>query len=374
VAERKIEDTGRVRSRAWSAPVRAVSRMWTSDEAPDGQAPLQPSPPSAVVDCALYVNGVRQPGTRNYAEALAEARERPNAFVWLGLREPSDLEMSGVAAAYGLHELAAEDAVSGGQRPKLEHFGDVVFLALRTARYVEHTEITETSEVVETGQLMLFIGRHFVVTVRHGNACTLAPVRAELETKQDLLRQGPWAVAYAVCDRVVDLYIDVAYAVEQDLDAVEESVFSSDTGGIQRIYQLKRELVEFRRAVVPLQRPLMTLVTEQSDVPREVRRYFRDVQDHLTRTVEQVAAFDDLLNSILQARLAQVTVDQNNDMRKIAAWAGIAAVWTAIAGVYGMNFRLMPELEWQYGYPVVLALMVGASLVLYRFFRRSGWL
>ncbi|HET6213039.1 MAG TPA: magnesium/cobalt transporter CorA [Micromonosporaceae bacterium] len=349
--------------------------MWTSD---GSTATGTPTPHrSAIVDCALYVDGVRQPGTRDYAQALTEARQRDNAFVWLGLHEPTDLEMSGVAAAYGLHELAAEDAVTGGQRPKLEHFGDVSFLAMRTARYVGHGDLTETTEVVETGQLMLFIGAQFVVTVRHGDACKLAPVRADLEAKQDLMRHGPWAVAYAVCDAVVDLYIDVGFAVEQDLDAVEEDVFSRNAGGIgriQRIYQLKRELVEFKRAVVPLQRPLNTLVTEQSDVPREVKRYFRDVQDHLTRTVEQVAAFDDLLNSILQARLAQVTVDQNNDMRKIAAWAGIAAVWTAIAGVYGMNFTYMPELDWRYGYPVVLALMLGASLVLYRFFRRAGWL
>jgi magnesium transporter len=353
VTERKrSDDQSRSLSRAWTAPVRAVSRIWTSD---GSTATGTPTPHrSAIVDCALYVDGVRQPGTRDYAQALTEARQRDNAFVWLGLHEPTDLEMSGVAAAYGLHELAAEDAVTGGQRPKLEHFGDVSFLAMRTARYVGHGDLTETTEVVETGQLMLFIG-----------------------AQQDLMRHGPWAVAYAVCDAVVDLYIDVGFAVEQDLDAVEEDVFSRNAGGIgriQRIYQLKRELVEFKRAVVPLQRPLNTLVTEQSDVPREVKRYFRDVQDHLTRTVEQVAAFDDLLNSILQARLAQVTVDQNNDMRKIAAWAGIAAVWTAIAGVYGMNFTYMPELDWRYGYPVVLALMLGASLVLYRFFRRAGWL
>jgi magnesium transporter len=341
----------------------------------------QPSPASApdrsgIVDCALYIEGVRQPGDWNYAEALAAARRRRQAFVWLGLHEPTQALMAAIADTYGLHELAVEDAVKAAQRPKLERFGDVDFLVLRTARYVEHGELTETSEVVETGQVMLFIGPYFAISVRHGDACRLAPVRADLETKQDLLAHGPWAVAYAVTDRVVDIYVEVADRIESDLDTLEAQVFARQTHGrIQRIYQMKRELVEFKRAVVPLQRPLMMLTGQVNrDVPKEVRRYFRDVQDHLTRTVEQVNSFDDLLNSILQARLAQVSVEQNNDMRKIAAWAAIAAVWTAIAGIYGMNFRMMPELQWKYGYPVVLGLMLTISLVLYRWFRRNGWL
>ena len=284
--------------------------------------------------------------------------------------------MTEIAATFGLHELAVEDAVKAQQRPKLEHFGEIVFLVLRTARYCEHAELTENSEVVETGQVMLFIGPHFVISVRHGDACRLAPVRADLEAKRDLLRHGPWAVAYAITDRVVDLYLEVADRLEDDLDVLEADVFDRQSSGrIQRIYQMKRELVEFKRAVVPLQRPLMTLTAQVNRaVPQEVRRYFRDVQDHLSRTVEQVNSYDDLLNSILQARLAQVTVDQNNDMRKIAAWAAIGAVWTAIAGIYGMNFDNMPELKWTYGYPGVWALMLAASFTLYRLFRRNGWL
>lgn len=366
-------------SRAWAAPVRAVSRILnvteghavrsvTGDEN-DGRR-------SAVVDCALYIDGVRQPGTWDHAEAMLAAQRSGNAFVWLGLHEPTLDEMVEIARTYGLHELAVEDAVKAEQRPKLEQFGDVHFLVLRTARYIEHDELNENSEVVETGQVMLFIGRQFVITVRHGDACRLAPIRADLERKQDLMVQGPWAVAYAVTDRIVDLYLEVADKVEIDLDTVEAEVFSRDgRGSIQGIYQLKRELVEFKRTVAPLQRPMMTLTAEINDaVPPEIRSYFRDVQDHVTRTVEQINSFDDLLNSILQARLAQVTVDQNNDMRKIAAWAAIAAVWTALAGIYGMNFTFMPELEWKYSYPTVLALMLAISLVLYRWFRRNGWL
>ncbi len=359
-------------SRAWTAPVRAMNRILGTA---DGRArPAGDSyPGSAVVDCGLYVDGKREPGEFSPDEALRQACERDNAFVWLGLHQPSQEEMSGIARTYGLHELAVEDAVKAEQRPKLEQFGAVQFLVLRTARYVPHSELTETSQVVETGQMMIFIGERFVITVRHGDASELAPVRANLETERpQLLEQGPWAVAYAVTDRVVDHYVAVADQVETDLDTIEEGVFSRDSASpIQAIYQMKRELVEFRRAVAPLQRPLATVV---AIVPKRIGKYFRDVQDHLTRTVEQVSSYDDLLNSILQARLAQVTVDQNNDMRKIAAWAGISAVWTAMAGVYGMNFVHMPETQWQYGYPVVITVMLVISVLLYRAFRRNGWL
>ncbi|MGW5559641.1 magnesium/cobalt transporter CorA [Micromonospora sp. NPDC003944] len=367
---------GRVlRPRAWPSPVRAMTRILNADGSPPVPAPTG-TDRSAVVDCALYVDGKRQPGDWTYAEALAAARREEHGFVWIGLHQPELAEMTAIAETYGLHELAVEDAVKAEQRPKLERFGDVVFLVLRTARYCEHTELTENSEVVETGQVMLFIGPNFVISVRHGDACRLAPIRADLETKQELLLHGPWAVAYGVTDRVVDLYLEVAEQIEDDLDTLEAEVFDRHGHGrIQRIYQMKRELVEFKRAVVPLQRPLMTLTSQVNrDVPKEIRKYFRDVQDHLSRTVEQVNSYDDLLNSILQARLAQVTVDQNNDMRKIAAWAAIAAVWTSIAGVEGMNFDNMPELKMTYGYPVALALMLGVSLALYRWFRRNGWL
>ncbi|AGL21600.1 magnesium and cobalt transport protein CorA [Actinoplanes sp. N902-109] len=362
-------------SRAWTAPVRAMNRILGTV---DGEAPMagEQFQGSAVVDCGVYIDGKREPGAFSPDEALSEACSRDNAFVWLGLHEPDEQEMAAIARTYNLHELAVEDAVKAEQRPKLEQFGMVHFLVLRTARYVPHSELTETSQIVETGQMMIFVGERFVITVRHGDASRLAPVRAEMEDRGDLLAQGPWAVAYAVTDKVVDAYIAVADQVEADLDIIEEGVFSRDRGSpVQAIYQMKRELVEFRRAVVPLQRPLATITAPQSRlVPKEIRRYFRDVQDHLTRTVEQVASYDDLLNSILQARLAQVTVDQNNDMRKIAAWAGISAWWTAVAGVYGMNFAHMPETQWRYGYPVVITVIVAVSVLLYRLFRKNGWL
>jgi len=370
-------NTNRSLSRAFAEPVRRAMHRMRGNGHPV-ETPRSADHRSGVVDCALYVDGVRQPGEWNYTEAMAAARRAGDGFVWLGLKEPDAAELADIADVFDLHELAVEDAVKSHQRPKVERYGDMTFLTLRTARYCEHEELTETSEVVESGDVMMFIGTHFIITVRHGDAVRLGPIRADLDGKSELLTRGPWAVAYAVYDRVVDGLVEVAAEMEEDIAAVEDSVFaraSEHSGRIQRIYQLKRELMEFKRVVIPLQRPVASLAGGQlTEIPKEIRKYFRDVNDHLARTAEQVMYFDDVLNSILSARLAQVSVDQNNDMRKIAAWAGIAAVWTSFAGIEGMNFTHMPERDWTYGYPVVLVLMLGISLGLYRAFRRSGWL
>jgi magnesium transporter len=365
---------GRALPRALQAPVRAMSRMLGAAQNGDPQS-LPPDAPEqdAIVSCDLYLGGERQPGPQHYADALAAAGAHKNGFIWLALTEPTARQFAGIAETFQLHELAVEDAVKSAQRPKVERYGEMTFAALRTAQYCEHEEFNENSQVVETGDILMFIGPQYVITVRHGKACELSQARLQLDRRPDLLRHGPWAVAYAVYDLIVDGFLDVAGALEEDISDVEEYAFARHARGrIQRIYGLKRELMEFRRAVLPLQRPLTSLVG--SELTGEMRRYFRDVNDHLTRAGEQVVYFDDLLNSILQARLAQVTVDQNNDMRKIAAWASIAVVWTAIAGVYGMNFAFMPELKWRYGYPVVWAIMLGTSIMLYRAYRRSGWL
>jgi magnesium transporter len=329
-----------------------------------------------IVDCAVYVRGQRMTRNWDYQEAIAVVRRTPHAFLWMGLHEPSADQLADIANAFDLHELPVEDALQGLQRPKIERYGPMTFAALRTVQYIEHSELTETSEIVETGHVMIFLSHSFVITVRHGTHSELGSLRADLEAKPDLLNEGPWAVAHAIYDRIVDSYVETAAEIEKDIDSLEDMVFSRDRQGpIQRIYQLKRELVEFKRSVLPLQRPIVEIISGGiPDVPPELRRYFRDVNDHLARTVDQVQSFDDLLNSILQARLAQVSVDQNDDMRKIAAWAGIAAVWTAVAGIYGMNFKHIPELEWKYGYPAVWVVCILASIVLYRQFRKSGWL
>ncbi|MFG2997873.1 magnesium/cobalt transporter CorA [Streptomyces sp. NPDC048340] len=332
---------------------------------------------SAVVNCVVYRDGVRQDGCSEVEEALRRVRKTGDGFVWIGLHEPAQAELTGLAELFGLHPLAVEDAVHAHQRPKIERYDETLFSVFKTVRYVEHEELTATSEVVETGELMAFAGDDFVITIRHGGRGTLGPVREALEADPEQLAKGPAAVLHAIADHVVDDYVAVTDAVQNDIDAVETMVFSEHggRGDAGRIYQLKRELLELRRAVAPLGRPLQQLATQPIPViPPEVRAYFRDVADHLIRATEQISAYDGLLDSILQAHLAQVTVAQNEDMRKITAWAAIVAVPTMVCGVYGMNFDNMPELHWTYGYPLVLGVMAVACFVIHRGFRRNGWL
>jgi len=333
---------------------------------------------SAVVNCVVYADGVRRTVRGTTAEdALRHVRRSGDGFVWIGLHEPAEKELTVLAELFGLHPLAVEDAVHAHQRPKVEEYDGVLFAVLKTVRYVEHEELTATSEVVDTGELMAFVGPDFVITIRHGGHGSLGPLREALEAVPEQLAKGPSAVLHAVADHVVDDYLAVADAVQTDLDAIENAVFSdqADRGDAGRIYQLKRELLELRRAVAPLARPLTELATRPVPlIDPEIRAYFRDVTDHLARVTEQVASYDTLLDSVLQAHLAQVTVAQNEDMRKITAWAAIVAVPTMVCGVYGMNFEHMPELRWTYGYPVVLGVIAVACYVIHRGFRRNGWL
>ncbi|MFF9017133.1 magnesium/cobalt transporter CorA [Streptomyces sp. NPDC014870] len=333
---------------------------------------------SSVVNCVLYEDGARQRGSCPADEAVRRVRKSGDGFVWIGLHEPSVEEFAGLAELFGLHPLAVEDAVHAHQRPKLERYDDTLFAVFKTVRYVEHEELTATSEVVDTGELMVFTGPDFVITVRHGSHGSLGPLREALEAEPDQLAKGPAAVLHAIADHVVDDYLAVADAVQNDIDAVETAVFSEQVsrGDAGRVYQLKRELLELKRAVTPLDRPLQALATAHphSLVSGEIQPYFRDVADHLSRVTEQITSFDALLDSILQAHLAQVTVAQNEDMRKITAWAAIIAVPTMVCGVYGMNFDHMPELRWTFGYPLVVGVMVTACFLLHRSFRRNGWL
>ncbi|QIY70402.1 magnesium/cobalt transporter CorA [Streptomyces sp. RLB1-33] len=332
---------------------------------------------TAVVNCVAYQDGARVPGGRDLVETVERIRKSDEGFVWLGLHEPTDQEFAGIADLFDLHPLAVEDAVEAHQRPKLERYGDTLFAVFKTVCYVEHKELTATSEVVNTGEIMVFVGSDFVITVRHGRHGSLGPLREGLEADARQLAKGPAAVLHAIADHVVDDYVHVTDSVQEDIDQVEADVFAengarADAG---RIYQLKRELLELKRAVVPLARPVQELATRPIRViAPEIQAYFRDVSDHLLRVTEQIAAFDELLNSILQAHLAQVTVAQNEDMRKITAWAAVIAVPTMVCGLYGMNFDHMPELHWRFGYPIVIGVITLACLVLYRGFRRNGWL
>jgi magnesium transporter len=328
----------------------------------------------AVVDCAVYVDGVRQAPVAP-EDALRLATET-GGYVWLGLFAPTEDELTAIAAEYRLHPLAVEDAVYAHQRPKLDRYDDALFMVLKTATYVEHEELTATSEVVGTGEVMVFLGPRYVITVRHGEHSELTELRHRLEEQRDLLALGPSAVLYAISDHVVDTFVDVAAAVEQDVDELEASVFSPErTDDIGRLYQLKRELMQLRRAVSPLEVPLQQLAGRQVDVvPDAMRSYFGDVLDHAIRVRDSVGSLDELLTSILQASLARTSLADNEDTRKISAYAGIIAVPTAIAGIYGMNFRHMPELHWRFGYPLILVLILGLCVLLYRGFKRNGWL
>ena len=324
-----------------------------------------------IVDCAIYEDGERRAGDLDVAEAARAAGDDSTpAFAWLGVHEPTTEEFDAVRREFDLHELAVEDAVEAHERPKLEVYGETLFVVLKTLRYID------SEEVIRSGEIMLFVNPAFVITVRHGDASDLHPVREAIEKRPDLLRCGPGAILHAVIDRVVDDYEPAVQGIEVDIQQVEEQVFSDDGANpAERIYRLEREVLEMQRAVVPLAAPVDRLARGHFDlVSPEMRDYFRDVHDHLLRVAGRVEGFRDLLSSALQANLTQVTVRQNADMRRISAWVAILAVPTMIAGIYGMNFEHMPELSWRYGYPAVLVLIVVACAILYRAFRRAGWL
>jgi magnesium transporter len=326
---------------------------------------------AAIVDCGLYDEGRRQGGRIELDSALHQADSCRDGFVWIGLHDPSPDVVEAVAEHFKLHPLAVEDAVHAHQRPKLEVLGDTLFLVLKTARHVD------SDEPVEVGEVMIFLGPRFVVTVRHGEGSPLHDVRLDLEAHPNLLGIGPSSVVYAVADRIVDDYAEVIEAIDLEVDKVEEAVFAgAGANPTERIYKLKREVLEFKRAVAPLVGPMQRLATEQAGLPLDPRTadYFRDVNDHLIRDAERIAAFDELLTGVLQANFAQLTVRDNQDMRRISGWVAIIAVPTMVFGLYGMNFKHMPELEWQYGYPAVIGFVLLVCAVLYRSFKRSGWL
>lgn len=357
--------------------LRKVARLARRRRRVDLSHPARSPLGSSVVNCVTYRDGGRVSGGSDLVDTVERVRKHGDGFVWLGLHEPTDQEFAGIAELFELHPLAVEDTVEAHQRPKLERYDDVLFAVFKTVCYVEHEELTATSEVVNTGEIMVFVGEDFVITVRHGMHGSLGPLREELEADPQQLAKGPAAVLHAIADHVVDDYLHVTDLVQADIDQVESDVFSPDGARLDpgRIYQLKRELLELKRAVVPLARPIEELSTRPIRVVApEIQAYFRDVSDHLLRAKEQIAAFDELLNSILQAHLAQVSVAQNEDMRKITSWAAIIAVPTMVCGVYGMNFKHMPELHWRYGYPVIMSITVCICLGIHRTLKRNGWL
>ncbi|MFD5132677.1 magnesium and cobalt transport protein CorA [Streptomyces olindensis] len=330
-----------------------------------------------IVDCAIYRDGHRTEGPEDLSDALGQARTA-GGFVWIGLHEPSEREFDHVTREFDLHPLAVEDALKAHQRPKLEVYDDSLFVVLKPVAYEPETD------TVSTGEIMVFLGDGFVVTVRHGEGSPLKAVRHRLEQEPELLGKGPTSVLYAVADAAVDHYLDVATELQADLEGLEAEVFSPDDGGSRhtasRIYDFKRQVLEFRRATGPLALPMTRLAgtapygVTVPFVDDRARPFFRDVSDHLTRVNESVDGLDRLVSDILSAHLAQMSVRQNDDMRKISAWAAMAAIPTMLAGIYGMNFEHMPELRWAWSYPALIALMALLEVLVFRLFKRRGWL
>jgi magnesium transporter len=322
-----------------------------------------------IVDCAIYEDGVRRDGKIELAHAYDE-RHEPGKFVWIGLYEPTEEEFDSLRREFDLHPLAVEDAIHAHQRPKLEVYDEMVFLVLKTARYVDPTE------VIELGEVLVFLGEDFLITVRHGEASSLTPVREALDAAPERLKHGPSSALHAILDQIVDDYQPAIEGLDADIDEVEEQLFSGErVNPAERIYRLQREVLSFRKATAPLVEPIDKLARgHYMQIHSEVRDYFRDVNDHLIRVRDQLDAMRDLLSSSLQANLAQVGVRQNEDMRRISAWVAIIAVPTAIAGIYGMNFTHMPELHYRAGYPGALLAMLIICTLLYRYFKKVGWL
>src|SRR5918996_705630 len=336
-----------------------------------------------IVDSAIYVDGQRTAEPRTLQETYEAVHER-RGVAWIGLYKPTREEFSSVAEEFGLHELAVEDAIQAHQRPKLERYGQTLFVVLRPARYLD------VPEEVEFGEIHIFVGEDFVITVRHGEAPALGEVRKRLEADPELLMQGPEAILYAIMDRVVDGYAPVVRGLENDIDEIEVEVFSGNPGVSRRTYELSREVIEFQRAVKPLSGMLASLIAgfEKYKVDPELQRYLRDVQDHAIEVTERVAGFKDLLQNILSVNLtlvglqqneevkalSEASIRQNDEVKKISAWAAILFAPTLIGTVYGMNFDHMPELHWLLGYPFALLLMLLVSVTLYTIFKRHGWL
>jgi magnesium transporter len=322
-----------------------------------------------IVDNAIYVDGRRTADPTSLKETYEACRQR-SGVAWIDLYNPDEEKLSSVAEEFGLHPLAVEDAIKAHQRPKLESYGNTLFIVLKPARYLDEPETVEFSEA------HIFVGEDFVITVRHGEIPALDEVRQRLEGEPELLRRGPEAVLHAIMDQVVDDYGPVVEGLGTDIEELETEVFGANPGTSRRIYKLSREVIEFQRATRPLAGSLESLVEGDNEhrIDPEVRRYLRDIHDHVLRVTEQIEGFHELLSNVLIVNLTLVSVRQGEQTKKISAWAAILIVPTIVTGIYGMNFERMPELTWTFGYPFALALMVSICGVLYAIFKRAEWL
>ncbi|MFI0235336.1 magnesium and cobalt transport protein CorA [Streptomyces sp. NPDC016845] len=360
--------------------------------APTAEPPATPAagaeaaqePEHSVVHTALYRDGLRVASPETLTDTYRRLHEQPRTMAWIGLARPTEAELKSLAAEFDLHQLAVEDALEAHQRPKLERYGETLFVVLRAARYLD------APEEVDFGELHVFVGADFVITVRHGAAPDLSAVRHRVEASPELLGLGPEAVLYAILDAVVDGYAPVVDGVQNDIDEIETEVFSGAPEVSRRIYELSREMVEFQRATRPLVGMLHALMAgfAKYGTDEELQRYLRDVADHVTHTSERVDGFRQALADILTVNATLVTQQQNAEMRalaeagfeqneeikKISSWAAILFAPTLVGTIYGMNFENMPELGWGFGYPFAIGLMGVVCVSLYVIFKRRDWL
>jgi magnesium transporter len=345
----------------------------------------KPIPPrSHIIDNAIYVNGCRSATPESLREAFESLKSTPGSMAWIGFYRPEDAVILNVAEKFDLHELAVEDAIVAHQRPKADRYGDTLFVVLRPARYLDEVE------EVDFGELHVFVGHNFVITVRHSEAPDLSQVRSRMQDDPELLGQGPQAVLYAILDAVVDGYAPVVAGLQNDIDEIEVQVFSGDPGASRRIYELSQEVLDFQRAVQPLTGILgaITAGFDKYHVDEELRSYLRDVADHVTQVTERVENFRLQLRDVLTVNATLVAQRQNDEIReltltsiaqgeevkKISAWAAILFAPSLVGGVYGMNFEHMPETDWHYGYPFAVVLMALVSMALYLVFKRRDWI
>ena len=323
---------------------------------------------NTIVNCAAYAEGCRVANVE--IKEIGEVLKQPNQFVWIGLHEPDEEMLRQVQREFGLHELAIEDAHRAHQRPKLETYGDTLFITLRTAQI-------NAEEHIDMGETHFFFGVNFIVTVRHGSSLAYTDVRARCESTPHLLRKGPGFALYAVMDAIVDQYFPVIDNLIQKLEALEENIFSEKfpRETTAQIYKLKRQLLEVKRAVSPLIDICNKLMRfDLASIQQETRPYFRDVYDHAIRINEMVDNARELLTSALEANFSLISLSQNDVSKRFAGWAAIIGIPTMVAGIYGMNFKYLPELQWEFGYPLVMTLTFGVCIILYLLFKRSGWL
>lgn len=320
-----------------------------------------------IVNCAAYCEGLRVPNVN--MDNITQVLHEPDKFVWIGLHEPSAEMLSKLQDEFGLHDLAVEDTHRAHQRPKIEAYGDTLFIVLRTVHM--------NKEEVELGETHFFVGKNFIITVRHGSTLPYTEVRARCESTPELLKKGPGFALYAIMDSIVDQYFPLVDSLAEKLEMLEEKIFDETfrRETTSEIYHLKQQLMEVKRAVSPLIDVCNRLMRfDLKLIEEETRPYFRDVYDHAIRINEMVDNSRDLLSTALEANLSLISISQNEVSKKFAGWAAIIGIPTMVAGIYGMNFRFMPELEWRLGYPLIMTITFGSCIALYFRFRKSGWL